>query len=445
LRVRACPADTVPDVNIPQPEQELFDDGEALDPRKIASMQLRALNRAIARAAALPFYQRVFSEAGYGACRVDSFEEYARVIPSIRKTDIANAIRSGGSAWTGMEAMGRHRLTNVVMTSGTLGFNTFAFLTRADLMGGSLRNGLRELWSMKVRPGMRVLSLSPAWHALALLDTRAISAIGAELVVPWGTFAPRFVPNFVDAVRRHRPEHLILTAPVLRGIIDECDRLADGARETFASVRYVACAGESLSPTFRQYVIDRLGLADLYERGGSSDGMFGGGECFAHRGHHISADLQYIEIVDPRTGALQPAGQRGTVLVTNLRGNRSVYVRFNSEDVAEIVPGRCPCGRTDPVIELYGRLSDSVVLEDRIVAPADIRAALDEFPEFMARPFSVERVDGAGVRVKIASGAGQPELRRAETALRDALGINVSVNVDDSTAIGWKGQPGRGT
>ena len=263
-------------------------------------------------------------------------------------------------------------------------------------------------------------------------------------IVPWGTFAPRFVPNFIEAVRQHRPHYVILTAPVLRGIIDECDRLADDARGIFASVRFIACSGESLSPAYRRHVIDRLGLEDLYERGGSSDGMFGGGECFAHRGHHISADLQYIEIVDPRTGAPRPSGQRGTVLVTNLGGNRSVYVRFNSEDVAEIVPGPCPCGRTDPVIELYGRLSDSVVLEDRIVAPADIRAALDEFPEFLARPFSVESVDGAGVRVKIASGAGQPQLRRAEMALQDALGITVSVNVDDSTAVGWKGQPGRG-
>lgn len=431
-------------MNIPPPEQELFDAGEALTPQAMASFQLRTLNRALARAAALPFYARVFSEAGYTPGPVASFEQYASLVPSVRKIDIAEAVRSGNSAWTGMEALGRHRLSNVVMTSGTLGFNTFAFLTRADLMGGSLRNALRELWSMKVRPGMRVLSLSPAWHALALLDCRAISAIGAELIVPWGTFAPRFVPNFIEAVRRHRPQYLILTAPVLRGIIDECDRLLEDARETFASVRYVACAGESLSPAYRRHVIESLGLDDLYERGGSSDGMFGGGECFAHRGHHISADLHYIEIIDPRTGALRPAGQRGTVLVTNLRGNRSVYVRFNSEDVAEVVPGPCPCGRTDPVIELYGRLSDSIVFEDRIVAPADIRAILDTFPELMARPFSVERANGAEVKVKIAVGASRPELKGAGSALREALGIEASVTVDDSLAVGSKGRPARG-
>lgn len=431
-------------MKIPPPGQEMFDAGEALAADAIRTFQLRALNRALARAASLPFYQDVFSGAGYAPGHVASFEEYASRVPSIRKADLCGAARAAGDAWMGIESLGPHRLTNVVMTSGTLGFNTFAFLTRADLLGGSLRNALRELWSVKVRPGMRVLSLSPAWHALALLDTRGISAIGAELIIPWGTFAPRFVPNFLEAVRLHQPEHLILTAPVLRGLIEECDRRALDLRETFASVRYVACAGESLSPAYRRHVIDRMRLEDLYERGGSSDGMFGGGECFAHRGHHISADLHYVEVVDPRSGALLRPGQRGTAVVTNLRGNRSVYVRFDTEDVAEIVPGPCPCGRTDPVLELYGRLSDSVVLAGRIVAPADIRAVLDTFPDLMAQPFSIDHVGATAVRVKLGVVRNEEELDRASAGLRDSLGIDASVTVDESLAVGWKGQAMRG-
>jgi phenylacetate-CoA ligase len=431
-------------MNIPQSGQEMFDDGEAQPPEEMAALQLRALNRVLRRAAELPFYQRPFADARDMPARVGSFEEYACRVPRIRKADIVGVSRANGDARVGIEALGRHAVSNVVMTSGTLGFNTFAFLSRADLAGGSLVNSLRELWSVRVRPGMRVLTLSPAWHALALLDTRGISAIGAELIIPWGTFAPRFVPNFVEAVRLHRPEHILLTAPVLRGMIDECDRRDLDLHEVFASVRYVACAGESLSPSYRRYVIERLGLNDLYERGGSSDGMFGGGECFAHRGHHISADLHYVEVVDPRSGALLPPGRRGTSVVTNLRAGRSVYVRFDTEDVAEIVPGQCPCGRTDPVLELYGRCSDSVVLEDRIVAPADIRSVLDTFPALMSQPFSVEHVGEAALRVKLGVVREGVILQRGAEALRNALGIDVALTVDESLAVGWKGQAMRG-
>ncbi len=431
----------MPGVRIPPSTEEIFDAGEALPPDEIARRQLLGVNRALRFASAnLPFYRRVFAESGFTPGPVRSFEEYARRVPAIRKADVAGAVRAAGTGMIGIEALGGSRLTNVVMTSGTLGFNTFAFLTPADLRGGSLLNALRELWIVGVRPGMRVLTLSPAWHALALLDTRGLTHLGAEVVIPWGTFAPRFVPNFLDAVAAHQPEHILLTAPILRGMIEECERRQLDAREVFASVRYIACAGESLSAPYRRHVIESTGIEDLFERGGSSDGMFGGGECFAHRGHHISADLHYVEVVDAVTGALLPPGRRGVPVVTNLLRGRSVYIRFNTEDVAAIIPGDCPCGRTDPVIELYGRLSDSVVLEDRIVAPADVREVLDTFPALMGQPFQVEHSGPASIRVAMGVTRPAPLLAEATDAVRSKLGIDAAVATSDALAVGWKGQ-----
>lgn len=431
---------------LPPSSREMFDAGEALPPEEIARRQLRSLNRALRFAGnRLPFYQRIFAEAGFAPGPVRSFEEYARNVPSIRKADVAGAVRATGSGRAGIEALGTSRLSNVVMTSGTLGFNTFAFLTPSDLRGGSLLNSLRELWVVGVRPGMKVLTLSPAWHALALLDTRGITRLGAEVVIPWGTFAPRFVPNFLDAVAAHRPEHILLTAPVLRGMIEECDRRQLDVRRAFAGVRYIACAGESLSAPYRRYILERTGIEDIFERGGSSDGMFGGGECFAHRGHHISADLHYVEIVAPGTGELLPPGRRGVAVVTNLLRGRSVYIRFNTEDVAAVIPGECPCGRTDPVIELYGRLTDSVIFEDRIVAPADVRGVLDQFPGLMGKPFQVERSGPEGIRIVMAATPPGEDLTLATAAVRAALGIDAVVTTGDSLALGWKGQVMRGS
>jgi len=429
-------------VSRPDPDREFFDDAETMPPAQFEAARWARLTRVLAYAGArLPFYQRAFAAAGYRPEAVRSAEEFAARVPRIRKGDIIGAIKQGGSAACGIEALGRRRVSNVVMTSGTHGFNTFAFLTPADLRGGNLRNETRQLWMAKVRPGMRVLTLSPAWHVLALLDTRALTEIGAHVVVPWGTFAPRFSANFVDAVRRLQPEHILLTAPVLRGMLEECERLGLTPREVFASVRYVACAGEGLSPAFRRHVIAEMGLDDLFERGGSSDGMFGGGECWAHRGHHVFADLHYIEIVDPRTGALLPPGRRGSAVVTNLTLGRSVYVRFDTEDVAEIVPGECPCGRTHPVLELYGRLADSVVLEDRIIAPFDVRCCLDEFPELLGQPFRMEPVAG-GLRVRLDAGSvtDPPLLEQVAAVIEDRLGTAAIVEAGESVAVGWKGQ-----
>jgi len=424
---------------------DYYDAAETMPRAQIERLRARRLSRMLHYSYAnLPFYRRAFEAAGYEPAPVRSPEEFAARVPRIRKSHIIEAIREGGTASVGIEALGALPATNVVMTSGTHGFNTFAFLTRRDLRGGNLRNAVRELWMVGVRPGMRVLTLSPAWHVLALLDTRAITTIGAEAVLPWGTLAPRFVPNFIDAIRSLRPHHLLVTAAILRGMLEECGRLGMPGREVFRGVRYIACAGEGLSPAFREHIVAETGIEELFERGGSSDGMFGGGECRAHRGHHVFEDLHYVEVVDPKTGALLPPGRRGSAVVTNLTLGRSVYIRFEPEDVAEVREGHCPCGRTHQVVELYGRLSDSVLLPDRIIAPFDVRCVVDEFPSLLGQPFEMAPLPGGGVSVRLsaAAPAGEALLARLTAALRERLGVPIDLTVG-GMVVGWKGQPVR--
>lgn len=428
----------------PPPHCEYFDQAELTPADLLERQRWRRISRVLAYAFRhLPFYRERLLRAGFRPGPISGPEEFAARVPRFRKADLIQAIAQGGRAEAGIEAVGQRPVTNIVMTSGTLGFNTFAFLTASDLRGANARNALRELWMVKVRPGMRVLTLSPAWHILALLDSVALRRIGAVPVSPWGTFVPRFAANFLDAVERLRPEHMLVTTPILRAMLAECRRLGRQPRQVFASVRYLACAGEAVSPAFRQEVIDSLGLEDFFERGGSSDGMFGGGECFAHRGHHIFADLHYIEIVDPRTGAPLPPGRRGSAVVTNLSLGRSVYIRFDTEDLAEIREGPCPCGRTHPVVELYGRLADSVFLDDRVIAPYDVRCVVDTLPELRGEPFTLEPLpQGRGLRVNLLRPGplAAPALAELEGHLRRQLQLPVQVAAGPARPTGWKGQ-----
>ncbi len=425
-------------------DTEYFDEAEVAPAEQLERQRWQRIPRILNHALRhLPFYRERLLAAGFRPGKIRGADEFAALVPSFRKSDLIDAIVQGGRAETGIEALAGQRVTNIVMTSGTLGFNTFAFLTASDLRGGNLRNALRELWLMKVRPGMRVLTLSPAWHILALLDSLALSRIGAVPIAPWGTFVPRFTPNFLDAVQRLRPQHMLVTAPILRAMLAECQRMSGSPRELFASVRYVACAGEALSPAFRQEVIEAMELEDLFERGGSSDGMFGGGECFAHRGHHIFADLHYIEIIDPRTGQTLPPGRRGSAVVTNLTLGRSVYIRFDTEDLAEVRQGDCPCGRTHPVIEMYGRLADCALLDDRIIAPYDVRCVMDGLPQLRGQPFTLERLQGQeGIRVTPAGSASvdQAVLTQLRDRLQDQLRVPVVLADGRAQPTGWKGQ-----
>jgi phenylacetate-CoA ligase len=419
---------------------EFFDEAETALPEALANQRWHAIDTLLAHAYdQLPFYRSFWDARGFvpkSPIDADAFQQ----VPITRKRDLVRAFMDARSMMIGAEALLGRTPSNLVMTSGTMGFNSFAIVTDYDLDGASALAQSRELWAIKVRPRMRVISLSPAWHALGLQESRAITRIGAVPVLPWGTLTPRFVGDILHAVMVLKPEHLLITARAMRMLLSECDRRRLDPRRVFASVRYLGCAGEALSPAFRAHLIGRLELDDVFERGGSSDGMFGGGECHAHRGHHISADVHYIEIVDPRTGATLGAGQRGAAVVTNLTLGKSLYIRFDTEDVAEIVAGRCPCGRTHPVIEFYGRLADSVVLADRIVTPADVRAVLDEFESTQFRPFSMAWTEDDGLMLRIAGIAEADTVERSklEDACAARLSIPVSVAAGEVEHTGWK-------
>ena len=419
---------------------EYFDEGETVPTEELVDKRWKAISKLVDHAyRRLPFYRAFWTGRGFAPAGPMDEAAFGSV-PITRKHDLVRAFKDGRSMMIGIEALIGFAASNVVMTSGTMGFNTFAIVTDYDLDGASTLAQARELWMIKVRAGMRVLSLSPAWHALGLFESRAITRIGAVPILPWGTLTPRFVGDILTAVTSLKPEHLLVTARAVRMLLAECDRLKLDPRRAFASVRYLGCAGESLSPAFRTHLARRLELEDVFERGGSSDGMFGGGECPAHRGHHVSADVHYVEIIDPRTGATLGAGHRGTAVVTNLSLGKSVYIRFDTEDVAKVIPGDCPCGRTHPVVEFYGRLADSVVLPDRIITPADVRGVLDEFECTRFRPFAMAWREADGLLVSIGGGgeASPAERSTLEEEVSARLSVPVSVSVGEVEGAGWK-------
>lgn len=415
---------------------EYHDAGETISTADLEAARSTMIDGVVRHAARhLTFYRDHWSSAGIA---VDGLGPQSfNSLPTVRKQDLIRAIRERHGGDIGLDASDQIP-SNIVLTTGTGGFHTFAALTDDNLEGPGLLAQLRELWAMRVRPGMRVLSVSPAWHALGLFESRALTELGTIPVIPWGTLTPRFVGTMLDAIRSLEPEHLLLTARAVRMLLAECDRRGLDSRRVFAPVRFVGCAGEPLSPVFRSHLIERMELEDLFERGGSGDGMFGGSECYAHRGHHIAADVHYVEIVDEDGQAVAP-GERGSAVVTNLGLGRSVYVRFDTEDVASIIPGPCPCGRTHPVIEFYGRQHDSVRIGSRLVTPADVRTVLDEVTLTRFRPFSLHG-SGGTVRIAVADleTGSEPDRVDAEDAISRRLDIEARLEPARVGINNWK-------
>ena len=85
----------------------------------------------------------------------------------------------------------------------------------------------------------------------------------------------------------------------------------------------------------------------------------------AHTGPHIHEDVCCLEVVTP-DGNTVPDGERGQLVVTKLTPG-SVFVRYNTADIAAFLPGDCPCGRTFRRLKIYGRPESSVQVDGRTV------------------------------------------------------------------------------
>jgi phenylacetate-CoA ligase len=159
---------------------EYLDRIETLSADKLAQLQWRKLKTVISYAYQnLPFYRRRFSDAGITPASIKSPADLAR-IPMVTKADIINETIAGADYRVGIEALFGRQPDNVVMTSGTQGFHTFAAIGGYELSRGAIRAVQREFWMQKMRPGMRVVALCPGWHFLSLLDCKAMGRLGVS-------------------------------------------------------------------------------------------------------------------------------------------------------------------------------------------------------------------------------------------------------------------------
>lgn len=415
---------------------------DAVETKPLEHLEAAALERlgeVLERAARLPFYRERLT--GLGVAATESFEAFATAVPAFRKSDLIAELRRGGGHTSGIEALGGGGAAAAVLTSGTLGFPTFASLGEGELEHGSSREVLRELWMDGMRPGMRVMCQYPAWHHLSMLDNRALEWMEADVVCPWGTFVPRFADRAVELIAACRPEYLLTVTTMLHAIVERALERGLDPLELFEPVRYAMVAGEPVSPGQRRLLVELLGLEDLFERGGSSDGLWGAAECPAHRGHHVWLDHHWVEVVNPESGEPLPPGRRGSVVVTNLTFDRSLYVRFDTEDLGEVLPGPCPCGRTHPRLELYGRLADCVRVEGRLIAPHDVRALLDEVPGLVGLPLVIVREAEEMDRLEVRLDGGARADSLADLAaehLREVLGVPAEVRWGGPLPRRWK-------
>lgn len=122
-------------------------------------------------------------------------------------------------------------------------------------------------------------------------------------------------------------------------------------------------------------VTSNYGMSELMGPGVS-------GECEYLDGMHINEDFFIPEIIDPQTGEVLPAGEKGELVITCIKKEGLPLIRYRTKDITRLIYEPCKCGRTFVRMEnLSGRSDDMLKIRGVNVFPSQIEEVILGFEE----------------------------------------------------------------
>jgi len=182
--------------------------------------------------------------------------------------------------------------------------------------------------------------------------------------------------------------------------------------------------GEALTPQVRRFVGEafKCPVSNSY---GASEFLALAFECRCAR-LHLNSDWAVLESVDAR-GQAVPAGETGsTTLLTNLANHVQPVIRYDLGDRVTMARERCSCGSVFPVLEVQGRVDDTLLFQDRQhhpvrLLPLALTTVLEDDAQVFDFQIEQQSADSLLLRLAANGAVGKGELQRARAALRAFL------------------------
>ncbi len=410
---------------------------ETLSREEIESLQLERLKETVKRVyEKVAPYRAKMDAVGVKPEDIKSLKDLAK-LPFVTKQDMRDNYPFG------LFAVPRSELVRIHASSGTTGKPTVVGYTENDLktwtecvsriacMGGADKSDVAQICF-----GYGMFTGALGLHY-------GLENIGAA-IVPSSTGNSEkqimYMKDFGTTLLVATPSYALRLAEVAREIgVDP---------KTDLNVKIGLVGSELLTDAMRDemhkawgenmLVTSNYGMSELMGPGVS-------GECEFLCGMHINEDYFIPEIINPETGEVLPAGEKGELVITCIKKEGLPLIRYRTKDITRLIYEPCKCGRTFVRMEnLSGRSDDMLKIRGVNVFPSQIEEVILSFDELGPHyEIIVTRegyTDKLEIRVELAKstdsfGVLQNLADRIRNKLRIILGLDAKVKLESPNTL----------
>jgi len=341
---------------------------ECMDQQAIKKIQLAALkNLTETLYSKVPFYREKINAAGITPKDIHSLEDISK-LPFTTKDDLRINYPHG------LRACPQERIVEVHMSSGTTGKPVVNEYTIKDI----------DIWRQSMARTMAGAGCTrddivQNCYGYGLFTGGAGAHYGAL------TIGAEVLPMSSGNTERQLMVLRDFGSTMLTCTPSYALYLAEEAAEAGIDLKSLpiskGCFGaEPWSENMRVEIEERFNMK-AYDIYGLTE-IIGPGvafECEAQEGLHVNEDFFYPEIIDPATGKVLPAGEKGELVFTTITREGTPLLRYRTRDITFIMEQPCSCGRTTRRIHrLFGRTDDMLIIRGVNVFPSQIEQALIE-------------------------------------------------------------------
>ncbi|MBQ3967278.1 MAG: phenylacetate--CoA ligase [Lachnospiraceae bacterium] len=342
---------------------------------KLNENQIKLIDAQIKRLiASESFFGKMLKEHGiYG---IESQEDFEK-IPFIDKAELRGAYPLG------IQAVPDEEVVRIHSSSGTTGKPVIIPYTKKDVDDWAEMfarcyetAGITKKDRIQITPGYGLWTAGIGFQA-------GCERLGA-MAVPMG---PGNTEKQLQMMQDLETTVICATSSYALLLAEEINKR--GIRDKIKLTKGVI-GSERWSDKKREYIARELGI-ELYDIYGLTE-IYGPGigiNCDKQTGMHYWDDFIYIEIIDPATGKTVEDGVEGEIVITTLVKEGAPLIRFRTHDISRIIPGKCPCGREYPRLDVIkGRSDDMFKVHGVNMFPSQVEELLG-------------RIDGVSSEYKI--------------------------------------------